>query len=286
MARLAVLIDRPPQDPEWKGAMAWNIILSLAESQHEVLALTTCDLGEIEIAHPRLNMARPASSFGLQHLPKWLRAIFQFQPQVVHTFALKNHRARALTVWPMLESGLNVMRGVQRYSTSFSDEDLSPFKEVSAPLELPLPLDSARTEEIFSRRLESTNIVVPAPVSEWPRWQASLLLLNEFLLNHRELHVAIIGGWGDLTLSDRRAGWNILEHVVQQVHMTEPMTFEKFVHFARQSGGIWLRPLAPNSWRTLAAAHIAKTFSLPTWGDVPDLQTGSTANFLSRLYSQ
>lgn len=286
MARLAVLVDRPPHDPEWKGTVAWNIILALAEAQHEVLALTTCDLNQIEVQHPRLNMARPASSFGLQYIPRWLRAIFQFQPQVIHTFGLKNKGPKALTVWPMLESGLSVMPNIRRYSTAFSEEDLVPFKAVTAPFELPLTHESVRTEDSANNNSDSSKIIIPAPVSEWPRWQESILLLNEFLLTNRELNVQIIGGWGDLTLSDRRAGWQLLENVVQQVHMTEPMDFTRFTHLAKKSGGIWLRPLAASSWRAVAAAHVAKNFALPTWGDLPNITSGSTANFLSRLYSQ
>jgi hypothetical protein len=274
---LAVIVDRPPDDPEWKGAIAWNIILSLAESQHEVLALTTCDLSEIEISHPRLNMARPAPSFSLRHLPKWLRAIFQFQPEVIHTFALKLQGPRALTVWPLLESGLSVMPRVRRFSTALSDSDLLPFPAVSAPFELP---SGTATGE------KSSTVLIPAAVSEWPRWQESLLLLNEFLMSNRELHVEILGGWGDLPLSDRRNGWQMLENVVQQVHMRDALSFTEFIEAARVSGGIWLRSLPSNSWRALVATYTAKELGLPTWGDLPELKTGSTANFLSRLYSQ
>jgi hypothetical protein len=283
MARLAVLIDRPPRDSEWKGAVAWNIILSLAESQHEVLALTTCELGEIDIDHPRLNVARPAPSFGLQHLPKWLRAIFQFQPEVVHTFALRPVRGpRALTVWPMLEGGLSVLPRVRRFSTALSDSDLLPFSTVSPPLELPIPSVESRAVTPSAPR---SSVLIPAPVSEWHGWQGGVLMLNEFLQSNRQLHVEILGGWGDLSLSERRTGWRLLEHVNQQVHMRDSLSFEEFVAAARSSGGLWLRGLRPTSWRALVAAHVVQEFGLPTWGDLADVRTGSTANFLSRLYS-
>lgn len=285
MARLAVIVDRPPHDPEWKGSVAWNIIRSLAESQHEVLALTTCDLAEIDVDHPRLNVARPAPSFGLRHLAKWLRAVLQFQPQVVHTFALRASGPRALTVWPMLESALSVMPRVKRFSTALSESDLLPFRNVEAPFELPA-VAAPIAAEFGAKPATSTAILVPAPVSEWHRWQESVLLLNEFLLSNREVNIEIIGGWGDLPLTDRRAGWRMLENVTQQVHMKEPMRFDHFVEAARNSGGIWLRALQPNSWRALSAAHVARSFSLTTWGDVPEVKLGSAANFLSRLYSQ
>ena len=290
MARLAVLTDRAPNDSEWKGHFAWNIILSLAESQHEVLALTTLDPASIEVAHSRLTVVRPAAGWSLLHSPKWIRALFQFRPEIVHTFSLKPTKTpKALTIWPLLESALSAMPRIRRYSTSLSNSDFAPFRGIETPLELQHTSriqDTVNSIQDTEQQPNIGSVIVPGAVSEWHRPQSDLLLLNEFLLSNRETHAHVIGGWGDWTLSERRSGWKTLEEVQSQVTMGPALDFAGFVELARTSRGFWLRCFHGNSWRSLVAAHVARQLTLATWGEVPQLNVGSSANFLSRLYSQ
>jgi len=295
MARLAVVVDRAPGDLEWKGSFVWDIILSLAEAQHEVLALSPSSIGVIEVSHPRLNVAQPAKSFSVRYFGRWFRALFQFQPDVIHTFALKPATGRfaelktnALTVWPMLEGAFKVMPRMRKFSTAFSIEDFAPFERIHAPLDLPAENSVASTAERSTGPGTSgaTNtVIIPAAVSEWRSPIESMLLLNEFLLSSKEMHAHIVGGWGDTPLSERRAGWKTLENVNQQVHMGDPVDLPGLMTLARGSAGVWLRSLRIDSWSALVAAHLAQKFSLPTWGEVPALNAGSTANYLSRLYT-
>ncbi len=295
MSRLALLTDRSPNDSEWKGHFAWNIILALAESQHEVLALTTLDPANIEVSHSRLTVIRPAAGWGLIYSPKWIRALFQFRPEIVHTFSLMpNKTPKAFTIWPLLESALSAMPRIRRYSTSLSSSDFAPFRPIETPLELQNSGGQAEVSGIrdagsspsAAHNPNSGSVIIPGAVSEWHRPQADLLLLNEFLLSNREVHVHVVGGWGDWTLSERRAGWQVLEEVQSQVHMGPAVDFTAFVDLARSSQGLWLRSFHENSWRSLVAAHVARHLSLTTWGEVPELNVGSSANFLSRLYTQ
>ena len=46
------------------------MIRALAESQHQVLVLTTLDPATIDVAHPRLTIARPAPSWRADNLPR------------------------------------------------------------------------------------------------------------------------------------------------------------------------------------------------------------------------
>lgn len=282
MARVAVILDRSPQDPEWKGAFAWDIVLALAESQHEVLALTPLDPASIEVAHPRLTVVRPAPGFELLHFAKWLRALLQFRPEILHTFALSP--PRALNIWPLVEPALKAMPHIRRYSTALGEEDFTPFETVRPPLEFS-PVQSARAVTP-AEGTASGDLIVPAPVDAWERPQVGLLMLADFLMNSPAVNAFIIGGWGGCTLSERREGWSHLSEVAARVHMLEPLNWRQFVQRLTSAKGLWLKALKANSWTALASAHVAAPLGLPVWGESPHLHSGSSANFLSRLYSQ
>ncbi len=347
MARLLVFADREPGDAEWKGSVVWDTIQSLAEAHHEVLALTPLDLSLLEsVSHPRLTLAQPAPSFGLRYMGRWLRAILQFQPQIVHTFALRGDRppdtggsmrksdmngrrefsgvwasalrlADQVSAWPAMVQSLNAFPGVQRWSTVLDERDFAPFRVVRSPLELrvlgarsgsdeeraagdeshewldSLPQDlSDSTSGLVSPSDHSplfpfaNYLVIPAPVSEWSRPQVDLLMLVDFLENNADIGACVVGGWGDWDLRQRRDGWNLLGALSARVHLTAPMNLDGLASLAQMSRGLWLRPLAPSSWRAIVAHRLADTFSLPTHGTpARSLPSGSTANFLSRLYS-
>ncbi|HMN69983.1 MAG TPA: hypothetical protein PKC28_15685, partial [Bdellovibrionales bacterium] len=125
MARVLVFVDRAPGDPEWKGAFAWDLIRGLAESQHQVLALTILDPSEVDISHPRLTIARPAPSWNVMFAPRFLRAVIGFRPEIVHSIGLRSARGFApLTVWPILNSACVALPGMRRFSTFFDEKDL------------------------------------------------------------------------------------------------------------------------------------------------------------------
>ena len=56
MARVLVLTDRASDDGGWKGALIWQIIQSLAESQHEVLVATPLAAERVPLTHARLTV--------------------------------------------------------------------------------------------------------------------------------------------------------------------------------------------------------------------------------------
>lgn len=316
MARLLVFADRAPGDVEWKGDLVWSTILSLAEAHHEVLAVTPIDLNLLEgISHPRLNLARPAPSFAARFLGRWLRAVLQFQPEIVHSFSLRSDSAvqpgsglmagliDRISAWPALVQALNAFPRVQRWSTVFDERDFAPFPTVRAPLELEGVLKGRRTDSLklapqSDGSLEEPTqtrcpdlpfpdfIVVPAPVSEWARPQVDLLMLADFLENNSEVGACIVGGWGDFGLRERRDGWESLGSLSARVHLLPELDLLGLSSVARQSRGIWLRALAPSAWRTLVSFQLAELLALPIHGSPSrPLPSGSSANFLSRLYS-
>lgn len=309
MARVLVLTDRHPLDSDWKGAVAWNLILSLAESQHQVLVLTSLDPESIPVTHPRLTIARPAKSWDARQLPKFLQGILLFKPEVIHTFALKPSLLwPGLTIWPYLNTALKVLPGVHRFSTVFESTDL-PEKDPSWSWHR-----GSRRTVVFSEgqklRLEKLNrtadvspleveaphdfegcaadypyVLVPAPVGEWNNPQRDLLQLAKYLLDHPETHAHIAGGWGDWPASSRRAAWSKMMPVAARLHMLEPLSMTELLREARLARSLWCEPLDKESWRSLLSAQIAGVLNLNSMGGRPALSAGSTANFLSRLFA-
>lgn len=280
MARLVTICDRAPSDTDWKGAIVWKTILGLAESQHEVLALTPLDPSEVEIAHPRLTIVRPAESFSFLMLGRWLRAVFQFQPEIIQTFALR--MPGRLSSWPVLAQTLLAFPGVQRYSTVFAEEDYAPFARISAPFDA---AEFSLGGETSPANSNNSYVVIPAPVSEWQKPIVDILMLGDYLEQNPGVDACVVGGWGEAGLLDRREGWGLLGPLSARVRMLPSMQFPDFVNLARASRGLWLRSLRANSWRGFVSSHVAQVLQLPTIGATPLLNAGSTANFLSRLYS-
>ncbi len=310
MARVLVLTDRHPLDPDCKGAVAWNLILSLSESQHQVLVLTTQDPETIPITHPRLTIARPANSWHARHLPKFLQGILFFQPEVIHTFSLKPSRLwQGLTLWPYLHAACRILPGVRRFSTIFESTDLpagepswswhlgSARTVVFSPehkraLEGQLkngaevsPLEIEASTEYEDEERPARYVLVPAPVSEWQNPQRDLLLLARHLTENPGLHAHVAGGWGDWPASSRRIAWSKMMPIADRLHMLDPLNLTQLMREARRSEGLWCNPLVKDSWADLLAAQIAVGLNLNVHGGRPALAHGSTANFLSRLFA-
>lgn len=310
MARVLVLTDRLPDDHDWKGAFTWKLILSLAESQHQVLVLTTADTEAIGITHPRLSIGRPAPSWTAQHLPKFLQGILMFRPEVVQTFALKPSKLwPAMTIWPYLNSALRVLPGVKRFSGYFEESDLSEKdpaliwhrgshagatftpslqRTLSDRFQLrsdvlPLDLELPRQREAGDR---TGAILVPAPVGEWSNPDHGLDELARFLRENPESKARIVGGWGELPLLSRREGWGHLLDVADRVKLLEPMALSEFIKEVQAASQVWMKPLGVQSWRHIVASLVAEGLGRKTIGPRIILNQGSTANSLSRLFSQ
>lgn len=311
MARILVFTDRHPEDPDWKGAIAWNLIQSLAESQHQVLVFTTRDPEAIDVRHPRLTIARPANSWRADHLPKFLQGILLFRPEVIHTFALHPSRSwKGLTIWPYLHTALKALPSLKRFSTIFECTDLpendpslgwhqgsrqnvvfsvAQEQELKDHLAFSLAVSPLEIEVSAIDTLDSAEsppfVLVPAPVSEWNNPSKDLLLLAKHLMENNDLHARVAGGWGEWPASSRRAAWSKMMPVADRLHMLEPLPLAKFLEQAKQCETLWCEPLNRDSWRDVLTAQVASQLHKPTHGSRPALNTGSTANFLSRLFA-
>jgi hypothetical protein len=309
VAKLLVLTDRNPNDYEWKGAFAWDLIRSLAESQHQVLVLTTEDLDEINVTHPRLTVARPAKSWGLQYLPKFLQAILLYQPEVICTLSPRSGiQLKGLTIWPYLDAALNVLPKIKRYSALFESDDTIQNPSVLAwhkgakscvvftsghrqdlrqeiegeilvsPFEIQLPLQDIEPSE-------HPYLLVPAPVSEWSERGKHLQALRDHLIHNPGLHARINGGWGDLPAAEKRSAWQSLMPVADRLHLLEPLTWPQVVAQAQGAAGFWLDGIPADSWRDVISRFAASQLGKSLPENRPALPAGSTVNFLSRLFA-
>ncbi|MGE4132523.1 MAG: hypothetical protein AB7F86_12845 [Bdellovibrionales bacterium] len=278
MAKILAIVDREPPDPDWKGAFAWQSILSLAESQHEVLVMTTAKPEVLEISHPRLTIARPCESWSLRATWPVLQTVLSFQPQIIHTFALKPPSSSWNSIWPLIQSLGQALPAVRTYSTRFDEFDFAPFSPAEPPIEWPSPLDES------AARWEPKRVLIPAPVSEWQSFSLDLLMLADFLEQHTEWEAEIIGGWGDLNLLARREGWQWLGPSASRVRMSEPLGLTQFCQKLAGASALWLRGLDPRQWRSRISGHLATELNIPVLGPLDTLSLGSTSNYLSRLY--
>lgn len=307
-ARVLVFTDRAPDDSDWKGAFTWRTILSLAECQHEVLVATPLDFDQVHISHPRLNVIRPIHSWRADQLPKVAKTLLSFRPDVVHTFALRFSR-----LWPSLSLWryLAAFPSLRKITTLFDAEDclrapaacewyksasrLTVFSEIHRheiskilartpeilPLELELGPDLAR-ESVDEEHL------IPAPVSEWRDPESAFRHLADFLRHNPHSRMSLIGGWGEVPQVARKNVWRELGDLATRLTLTEPLNFPEYLARLHGASGVWLEPLKPDSWRFLLSSQLARQLGKRLIVSSPltfALNSGSTANSLSRLYT-
>ncbi len=311
MARVVILTDRMPGDLDWKGDVVWQIVRSLAESQHDVQVFTTEDPDQVPFSHPRMNVARPANSWGVETLLKWTQAILSFKPDVIHTFALKPQKRWSwLSIFPIL-SGTAQLLPVTRVCTFFEPQD---FNNVNSSLNTWYlhsqhwtVFTSATEFEARKRFCGRIDVVpwgevwlpdhleapadhfafVPSPVSEWTNPEHGLVMLADWLRRSDGLCAFINGGLGSLRLAERRKAWSRLAEVSAQVRMLEPLNFTQLGRYIGGAQKLWLACEPRTSWRMCLSLQVAQQLAIPTVGApevVGSSKSGSTANFLSRLY--
>jgi len=325
VARVLVLTDLSADDQSWKGPVAWQIILSLVQSQHEVRVLMPRSNQEIPFTHPLLTVVQPVTSWRLDQLPSLLRAVIQFRPDILQTFApMASQTWPAMTVWPFLTRMAQLTPRLRRVSTLFDEHDcrlkdgsyewhrsadvITLFSQRHQarlesrihrathllPLELPSPhvqLTSTAREVGPTAEAESTprRVLVPAPVSEWRFHSTGLEMLVAFQQRHPECETYVLGGWGSWTPHERKIGWKILEPIGSRVHLVEDLRWSAFRQELSKADTVWMETLSQESWRYLLTLHLARQENrrlfLPSEW-TPSLTGGSTANFLSRLYAE
>ena len=305
MARVAVLIDRAPRDPDWKGGAAWTLINALAESQHDVQVFTPLDPAAIESAHPRVQIARPAPSFGIATMVTWGRALAQYQPEIVHTFAPRPARFAGLTIWPYLEGLGPVLRHTRRIATVFEAADTDPGHAAARWLrgharwtafarDLTLATGYAGELDQLSlidalpwsapgSRADKDVFLIPAPVAEWIDADHGWRALRDLLRDHPARRARIVGGWGEVSLAARRDAWAALGEVADRVEMTEPWSLSEFLAAVGAGAEVWAELLAPTSWRARVAAVVQ--LGVEREARFAGGRSEETLNQLSRIYS-
>jgi hypothetical protein len=307
MSKVLVLTDRHPEDTDWKGAFAWQLILDLAQSQHEVLAITTIDPLSLEISHPRLTIAHPCSDWRADRIGRIMRTVLTFQPDVVHSFAFHPSRLwPSLTVWPYLSSTLALIKGCKRYSVLFESSDLAesdPSLAWFRGSQKNLVFSGAQVSSLSQRLNISASvlpmefeariapepapvILIPAPISDLRDGESALRDLTRMLTADNRLSATFVGGWGDWPASRRREGWQLVMSVADRVRMVPPLTWRDFLKQALEAQALWLEYLPEDSWRRLVALGLANSAGLNVLGS--QAQSGeraSSANYLSRLYA-
>ena len=73
--------------------------------------------------------------------------------------------------------------------------------------------------------------------------------------------------------------------IADRLHMLEATDLKQLIAQAQNCESMWCEPLDPNSWREMLAAQLAATLNVPATGARPALESGSSANFHSRLFA-
>ena len=95
MAKICFLTDRSPSDPDPFSWLIWNQFRALAESQHDVLVVSSRPPPDEERwQHPRLQIVEPFKNWSIRNLPRFLTLLAHHKPDVLHWI---EPRAKTLT---------------------------------------------------------------------------------------------------------------------------------------------------------------------------------------------
>ncbi len=304
--RVAVFTDRVEQDPDWKGAYVWQIILGLIESHHEVLVLTN-NSQISQATHSRLLITHPAPSWSVRYLPRVVQTVLSFKPEVIHTFALRaDTRWPSLTIWPFLAALTSVLPNVRCLASLFDSSEHTRHAaqawydachartvfcttdqgSMHWPVTI-VPLDLPWTAGAHSEIAIPSTTLIPAPVSEWENGLEGLRYLREFLIRHPQLTAHIIGGWGNCSASERRQGWQTLGGTGARVLMLPALDFQASLSLIETMDSLWLNPLPPTAFKRLLCEKICELSGKKNFQATPlhfSLMKGCTANAISRMY--
>jgi hypothetical protein len=85
MSKICFLTDRLPTDNDPFSALIWNQFRILAESQHDVLVISSGPAPkDLVWQHPRLQIVEPFPNWSLRYLPRFIKLLAYHKPDVLH----------------------------------------------------------------------------------------------------------------------------------------------------------------------------------------------------------
>jgi glycosyltransferase involved in cell wall biosynthesis len=225
-------------------AFSFGLITSLADQQHEVRVFSTYREGETPPAqHPRLQIIRPFRNWGWLEIPRLIPILLEFQPEIVHIVQPRAESLRGLTNALTALPAMAPVMGKPRFVLSLYDvspqalnrnKTLLSFTDViivtnrhqadeitrwyngeKTPLIEIVPLPTGETNEATNEieplpaldALEARCkkiVLVPGDLTNQRDPVKLVKILNETLSQIPELGVVFAGGWGNLSVLERR----------------------------------------------------------------------------------
>ncbi len=271
MIRVLALVDRLPSDPDWKGGVIWDNLMTLAQSEYEVLVVGPELASRVELKHPNLKVASPIKSWRADQFLALARLMFNYQPDVVHVFAPRPPTYSLMPqLWPLLTSFCMAQVRVQKFFTGFDSADHFPslLTWINRTPHFATSLSLA-AEAGPCRDLE---ILLPSPISEWTRPLDGLAWLADQLCLAPSAVAGILGGWGNSSSELRRQGWLELKTCANRVRFLPDLGLAQALKWLNPSGHVATQWMNKDDMR------------LKVLEALPEIEFAAL-NDLSRLYS-
>jgi hypothetical protein len=279
--RIAFLYDNSPTCDTALDLVAYGWIGGLVESQHQVKVVTSRHHSPPPtLSHPRLEWAQAMNRWSWLEVPRLLKTVMPFDPQLIHLVLCRPLQwgqlwsmGSAFKAWriPLLVS---MNDGIQApLNWPFIARIWTPEKsELKLP---PVPLLAS----MDARPLSPNSIFVPGPLGAHEDWRRSLRTIFAEAKNKSKTQWHLGWDWSEISLPERLE-WRAMasELLPGQLICTGSITMERQLQLAKAAGEVRLDLLKPTSW----------TYGLLAQSLVPQSsgRLDSAINQLSRAYLQ
>ncbi len=245
MARLAFFTEVLPHSLASREIeivdYSYELMVSLADQQHDVRVFSTYREGDaLPPSHPRLQILRPFRKWGWLELPRLIPVLLEFQPDILHFIQPRREAFSGLTNATSALPGLASVLGRPRIVVSLYDvrpSELQRNRLLLASADTVIVANKQQADELarwFEEKPQKPTIeivslptqnspeeievlpgldqidaedliFVPGDLDEQKDREALALMLNELLSALPKCGVIFGGGWGRLTVTERRA---------------------------------------------------------------------------------
>jgi hypothetical protein len=264
--RIAFLFDNSKSAATALDRVAFSWISGLAESQHDIKVITNRDhLPPESISSPRITWAQAMNSWSLFEIPRLIKALMPFAPEVVHVILSRGFRRGQFTA---VGAALQAFRLPMVVSTGEGFESAPHWPGLGAWLN-PGHAEISPPPLLFSADTDVQpapgTIFIPGPLSALRHWRRTLREVHASASRPGPLTWRLGFDWSEIPLPERLEWRQMFSGLAAGKLVTlGTLSLEEQIRAARACEKVQLKELDPAGWtHALLSESLSRTDANP-----------------------